>query len=106
PLAPRVRWVIPFPLRNLFRTGVTLAMFTLVVFTLVVGATTSGAFTNAFNDMDVFGGGFDIRATSSPAEPIVNMPAAVARTPGLKPSDFTLISSESTLPVRDAQLAV
>jgi putative ABC transport system permease protein len=85
---------------------VTLAMFTLVVFTLVVGATTSGAFTNAFNDMEVFGGGFDIRATSSPAEPIVNMPAAVARTPGLKGSDLTVISSESTLPVKAHQPGV
>ena len=44
----------------------TLAMFTLVVFTLVVGSTT-GAFTNAFNDLNTFGGGFDVRASTSPA---------------------------------------
>jgi putative ABC transport system permease protein len=105
-LAPVLRMSIAYPLRSLFRTGVTLAMFTLVVFTLVVGATTSGAFTNAFNDLEVFGGGFDVRATSSPAQPIVNMPAAVARTPGLKRSDFTVISSESTLPVKARQLGV
>ncbi len=105
-LAPVLRMSIAYPLRSLFRTGVTLAMFTLVVFTLVVGATTSGAFTNAFNDVEVFGGGFDVRATSSPAQPIVNMPAAVARTPGLKRSDFTVISSESTLPVKARQLGV
>ena len=103
-LAPVLRMSIAYPLRSLFRTGVTLAMFTLVVFTLVVGATTSGAFTNAFNDLEVFGGGFDIRATSSPAEPIVNMPAAVARTPGLKRGDFTVISSQSTLPVKARQV--
>jgi putative ABC transport system permease protein len=105
-LAPVLRMSIAYPLRSLFRTGVTLAMFTLVVFTLVVGATTSGAFTNAFNDLEVFGGGFDVRATSSPAQPIVNMPAAVARTPGLKRGDFTAISSESTLPVKARQLGV
>jgi putative ABC transport system permease protein len=105
-LAPVLRMSIAYPLRSLFRTGVTLAMFTLVVFTLVVGATTSGAFTNAFNDLEVFGGGFDVRATSSPAQPIVNMPAAVARTPGLNRSDFTVISSESTLPVKARQLGV
>jgi putative ABC transport system permease protein len=97
---------IAYPLRSLFRTGVTLAMFTLVVFTLVVGATTSGAFTNAFNDLQVFGGGFDIRATTSPAQPIVNMPAAVARTPGLSRDDFTVISSESSLPVKARQLGI
>jgi putative ABC transport system permease protein len=105
-LAPVLRMAVAYPLRSLFRTGVTLAMFTLVVFTLVVGATTSGAFTNAFNDLEVFGGGFDIRATSSPAEPIVNMPAAVARTDGLDRKDFRVISSESTLPVKAHQLGV
>ncbi len=105
-LAPVLRMAIAYPLRSRFRTGVTLAMFTLVVFTLVVGSTTSGAFTNAFNDMQVFGGGFDVRATSSPAQPIANMSAAVARTRGLKRSDFTVISSESTLPVKARQLAV
>ena len=105
-LAPVLRMAIAYPLRNRFRTGVTLAMFTLVVFTLVVGATTSGAFTNAFNDMQVFGGGFDIRATSSPAQPIANMPAAIARTAGLKRSDFSVISSESSLPVKARQLGV
>jgi putative ABC transport system permease protein len=105
-LAPVLRMAIAYPLRSLFRTGVTLAMFTLVVFTLVVGATTSGAFTNAFNDLQVFGGGFDIRATTSPAQPIVNMPAAVARTPGLSRDDFTVISSESSLPVKARQLGI
>jgi putative ABC transport system permease protein len=105
-LAPVLRMSIAYPLRSLFRTGVTLAMFTLVVFTLVVGATTSGAFTNAFNNLSVFGGGFDIRATTSPAEPIVNMPAAIARSPGLNRRDFSVVSSESTLPVKARQLGV
>ena len=105
-LAPVVRLSIAYPLRSLFRTGVTLAMFTLVVFTLVVGATTSGAFTNAFNDLDVFGGGFDVRATSSPAQPIVNMRAALARTHGVPLRDFSVVSSESSLPVKARQLGV
>ena len=43
-LAPVLRMSIAYPLRSLFRTGVTLAMFTLVVFTLVVGATITGSF--------------------------------------------------------------
>jgi putative ABC transport system permease protein len=93
-----------YPLRSRFRTGVTLAMFTLVVFTLVVGATTSGAFTNAFNDLGSFGGGFDVRATSSPGAPIGNMRVALRRAPGLRPADFRVVSSESTLPVKARQL--
>ena len=52
-LAPVVRMAMAYPLRGLFRTGVTLAMFTLVVFTLVVGATTTGSFVHAVDDVNV-----------------------------------------------------
>jgi putative ABC transport system permease protein len=103
-VAPVLRMSIAYPLRSLFRTGVTLAMFTLVVFTLVVGATTSGAFTNAFNDVNAFGGGFDIRATTSPAQPIVNMRAALARSGAVPLRDVSAVSSESSLPVKARQL--
>ena len=78
-LAPVIRMSIAYPLRSLFRTGVTLAMFTLVVFTLVVGATTTGAFVNAVDDLESFGGGFDVRASTSAGAPIVDMSRALAR---------------------------
>jgi putative ABC transport system permease protein len=103
-LAPVLKMSMAYPLRSLFRTGVTLAMFTLVVFTLVVGAITTGSFVNAFNDLNVFGGGFDVRATSAPAAPIVDMRAALARTPGLDPASLRVVSSQSTLPVKARQL--
>ena len=103
-LAPVLKMSMAYPLRSLFRTGVTLAMFTLVVFTLVVGATTSGAFGNALNDKDAFGGGFDVRATGSPAEPITDMTSAVAHAPGLRPADFRAVASISTLAVKARQL--
>ena len=67
PLAPVLRMSMAYPLRNRFRTGVTLAMFTLVVFTLVTGATTTTSFVNGLNDMRTYGGGFDVRATVAPA---------------------------------------
>jgi len=105
-LAPVLKMSMAYPLRSLFRTGVTLAMFMLVVFTLVVGATTTGAFTNAFNDLTTFGGGFDVRATSSAAAPIRNMHAALARAPGLHASDFRIVSSLSSLPVKARQIGV
>src|SRR5207302_188060 len=103
-VAPVLRMAAAYPLRSLFRTGVTLAMFTLVVFTLVVGATTTSAFVHAFNDVQAFGGGFDVRATSSSAAPIVDMRAALARAPGLRAADFRLVSSISTLPIKARQL--
>jgi putative ABC transport system permease protein len=103
-LAPVLRLSVAYPLRSLFRTGVTLAMFTLVVFTLVVGATTTGAFVHAFNDIKAFGGGFDVRASTSAAAPISDIHRALAQAPGLNPRDFRYVSSESTLPAKVRQL--
>jgi putative ABC transport system permease protein len=105
-LAPVLRMSVAYPLRSLFRTGVTLAMFTLVVFTLVVGATTTGAFVHAFNDIKSFGGGFDVRAQTSASAPITDMHAALARAHGLNARDFRYVSNESTLPVKVRQLGV
>jgi putative ABC transport system permease protein len=102
-LAPVLRMSMAYPLRGLFRTGVTVAMFTLVVFTLVTGAITTGAFANAFNDLNLFGGGFDVRASVSPASPIVDMRAALARAPGLNAAGFRIVSSQSVLPVKARQ---
>jgi putative ABC transport system permease protein len=103
-LAPVLRLSVAYPLRSLFRTGVTLAMFTLVVFTLVVGATTTGAFVHAFNDIKSFGGGFDVRASTSAVAPISDIHRALAQAPGLNPRDFRYVSSESTLPAKVRQL--
>jgi putative ABC transport system permease protein len=105
-LAPVLRMSVAYPLRSLFRTGVTLAMFTLVVFTLVVGATTTGAFVHAFNDIDSFGGGFDVRAQTSASAPITDMHPALARAHGLSARDFRYVSNESTLPIKARQLGV
>jgi putative ABC transport system permease protein len=79
-------------------------MFTLVVFTLVVGAVITGSFVNAFNDVDSFGGGFDVRAEALPVAPIENMPSAVRRVPGVKAGDVRLVSSQSFLPVKARQV--
>ena len=102
-LAPVLRMSIAYPLRSLFRTGVTLAMFTLVVFTLVVGATITGSFVSAFNDVDSYGGGFDVRAQAAPIAPVGDMGAAVRRARGLHAADFRLVSSQSFLPVKARQ---
>jgi putative ABC transport system permease protein len=66
-LRPIVKMAVAYPLRSRFRTGVTMAMFMLVVFTLVTGTVIPSAFTNAFNNVDTFGGGFDVRVATAPA---------------------------------------
>jgi putative ABC transport system permease protein len=102
-VAPVLRLSIAYPLRSRFRTGVTLAMFTLVVFTLVVGAITTTSFVSGFDDLRSYGGGFDVRASVSPAAPIADIHAALRRAPGIKPADFGVISSQSSLPVKANQ---
>jgi putative ABC transport system permease protein len=99
-LAPVFKLSIAYPLRSLFRTGVTLAMFTLVVFTLVAGTTISGSFMKASNDLDAFAGGFDVRAVSSPATPIEDAAAAVPQAAG----DVEVTAEQSSVPL-DARQA-
>jgi len=102
-LAPIVRMSIAYPLAARFRTGTTLAMFTLVVYTLVVGGTTSNAFMRAFNDEQVFGGGFDVRADIAASNPVPDMTGAIARAPGLNPANFEVVASQSFLPIEAKQ---
>src|SRR3990172_1040689 len=102
-LAPVLKLAAAYPLRSRFRTGTTLAMFTLVVYTLVVGGTTSNAFMRAFNDEQVFGGGFDVRADIAASNPVPDMTGAIARAPGLNPANFEVVASQSFLPIEAKQ---
>jgi len=76
-LAPVVKMSVVYPLRSRFRTGVTLAMFMLVVYTLVTGSTIPTAFISAFDDVDTFGGGFDVRASTAPALAVEDLQGAL-----------------------------
>jgi putative ABC transport system permease protein len=96
-LAPVLRTAVAYPLRNRFRTGTTVAMFTLVVFTLVCGSVTTMTFTQAFNDVKSFGGGFAVRAEVTPAAPVGDMRHALATTPGLNAADYPVVASESVM---------
>ncbi|HEX6228473.1 MAG TPA: FtsX-like permease family protein [Solirubrobacterales bacterium] len=103
-LAPTLKMAMAYPLRGRFRTGVTLAMFTLVVFTVVISATTSGSFLRAVDDVEEFGGGFDVRAEAAPASPIGDPARAIRRAPGLDPADFEVAASGSFVPAEARQV--
>ncbi len=102
-LAPVLRTSMAYPLRNRFRTGITLAMFTLVVFTMVAGAVTTEAFTRSFDNVDAFGGGFDVAATASPASPLDDPVAVLKTTPGLAPGAVQAVAAKSMVPVEVRQ---
>ena len=101
-LASVLKMAISYPLRSLFRTGVTFTMFTLVVFTLVSGATISGAFVDAFDDKESFGGGFDVRADTAPANPVSDIESELAKLPHLS-DKIEVAASQSFLPVKASQ---
>jgi putative ABC transport system permease protein len=100
---PILKTALTYPLMNRFRTGVTLAMFTLVVFTLVMGGTMVTAFTKAFNDTELYGGGFDVRATTLPTSPVQDPETTLRQTPGVNGADIEVVSSQSFAVMRARQ---
>ena len=96
-ITPVLRLSIAYPLRSRFRTGITLAMFTLVVFTLVVGSVISGSFIRYFDDVDSFGGGWDIRAGAAAVSPIDDPVRALSR------PNYRAVASQSFLMVEARQ---
>jgi putative ABC transport system permease protein len=102
-LPPVLKTAVKYPTQNLFRTGMTLAMFMLVVFTLVTGTTISGSFVNAWDDVETFGGGFDVRAEAAPATPITDVGAAVKRAGGLDATAVPVAAGQSVVAIEARQ---
>jgi putative ABC transport system permease protein len=105
-LAPTMKTAVSYPMQNRFRTGVTLALFSLVVFTLVVMAFITAAISSVFNDTDRLSGGFDLRSTVGYANPVPDMRAAIAETPGLNPQDFEVVAGLTGAAVQVTQEGV
>ncbi len=98
---PVARMAVAYPLRDRFRTGVVMAMFMLVVFTLVTGSTIPRAFTQSFDDVHRFGGGFDIQVTTASAAAVDDLrsvlPADVA-------ADVSAAGAQSFVPLAARQV--
>ena len=102
-LSPVIRTAVAYPMASMFRTGMTLSMFSLVIFTLTVVAFISAAFGSAFNDTRRASGGFDIAASVSFANPIPDIGARIEASPNLDRSEFVAIGGVGGLPVRIRQ---
>ncbi|QNN54137.1 ABC transporter permease [Nocardioides mesophilus] len=102
--APVVRTAIAQPMRNRFRTGATIGLFTLVVFTMVTGASISMSILSAIDDEKTFSGGYDVTAQTSPLSPVTNMDRALARAPGVDQADFVSTAGQSYVPVDARQV--
>jgi putative ABC transport system permease protein len=102
--APVLRTAISYPLMSRFRTGMTLAMFTLVVFTLVLGAITTSSFTDAYDDVAMYGGGFDMRAETVRVAPVADLRAAADDAPGLDTSELEVVAGQSLVATEARQV--
>jgi putative ABC transport system permease protein len=93
-----------YPLRNRLRTGMTLAMFTLVVFNLVVGIVTPTSFLSSLNKVEAYGGGYDVRAMTSPASPLTDVGTKLSAEPDVG-GEVRAVASISTILVQARQSA-
>ena len=92
-LPPILKTAVSYPMHSRFRTGVTLAMFSLVVFTLVVMAFILHAMASVYEDPERLSGGFQIRATTSYANPIQDIRGDIVKTGGVSANDIQTIGS-------------
>jgi putative ABC transport system permease protein len=98
-LAPVLRMAVAYPLANRFRTGLTLGMFGVVVFSVVFMATLFKANEVFFENTEALTGGFELRASTSPNNPIQDLARSAAREPELRAMGYEAITSETSLNV-------
>lgn len=75
---PVLKTAVSYPMQSRFRTGMTLAMFSLVVFTLVVMSFIIAGMTQVFADEEAVSGGFEVRASVNPRNPVQDIRAEIA----------------------------
>lgn len=93
-MPPMLKIAVNYPMRNRFRTGMALAMFSLIIFTMVFMGILLPAFFTIYNNVDRLSGGFDIQATTGYANPVNNISKALDKKGKyIDKSDFDAIGS-------------
>jgi putative ABC transport system permease protein len=86
-LPPILKTAVAYPMQNRFRTGMTLAMFSLVVFTLVCMSFIIAGIGGIYGDTVKLAGGFDVRASTSYANPVADLQTSVSEALAAAPAD-------------------
>ena len=86
-LPPILKTAVAYPMQNRFRTGMTLAMFSLVVFTLVCMSFIIAGIGGIYGDTVKLAGGFDVRASTSYANPVADLQTSVSEAMAAAPND-------------------
>jgi putative ABC transport system permease protein len=102
-LRPILKPAIAYPTSFRFRTGLTVAMFALVIFTMMVFSILNNAGSDIIDTPWKANGGFEVRAETTAELPISDLNAAIAASPALNPSDFSVIAASTDLPAEARQ---
>ncbi len=102
-MAPVLRMAVAYPLANRFRTGLTMGMFAVVIFSVIFMATAFKVNEAFFADTDALTGGYDLRAESSPSNPLPDLRRAIANSPSLDPRDYEAVAARSAMGVEMRQ---
>jgi putative ABC transport system permease protein len=102
-LRPILKPAIAYPTSFRFRTGLTVAMFALVIFTMMVFSILNNAGSDIIETPWKANGGFEVRAETTAELPITDLNAAIAATPALNSSDFSVIAASTDLPAEARQ---
>ncbi len=100
-MPPMLKIAVNYPMRNRFRTGMALAMFSLVIFTMVFMGAILGAINNMFADIEGISGGFQIMGSTGFMNPIKDVGDRLDTDGrGIKRGDFEAIGGSSMAGVK------
>ncbi|MBL8056126.1 MAG: FtsX-like permease family protein, partial [Anaerolineales bacterium] len=102
-LRPVLRMAVAYPLANRFRTGLTVGIFAVVVFSVVFMATAFKVNDVVLQDTESFTGGWDLRVSTSRANPIDDLAVAIARQSALRRADYAVVAAQTTAVVEVRQ---
>jgi putative ABC transport system permease protein len=94
---------VAYPLTSRFRTGLTLGIFAVVVFSVIFIASAFEASAAGLRNVEQQTGGWDLRLTTSPSNPIRDLREAIAAEPQLRAADYAVIGSRSEVALEARQ---
>jgi len=104
-LPPMLKIAVNYPMKNRFRTGLALAMFSLIIFTMTFMSALLASFNPIYEDVNGLSGGFHIRGITGYTNPVKDMSKTLDKNgKGVSSDDFEAIGSFSMAGVNVRQV--
>lgn len=102
-LRPVLKTAVAYPMASIFRTGMTIAMFSLIMFVLIMLSVIVNLNQQVDPNKPEVSGGYQLQASVSYANPVRDMSAAIAADPTLN-GKFDAVGGQTLLPLQMRQL--